>query len=442
LLPESERTAILRQFSEDECREIVYDWRLNARPKQLQPGTPGAAIDRTDWLFWIALAGRGWGKTLVGAQTVREWANDPTERILMVAPTAADVYEVMIYGPSGLMSCYPPDRKPSYNSSHHEISFPSGAVGITRSAEEPDRLRGPQFTKFWFDELAACQRAKEAWDQIMYGFRIPTPKLRGLVTTTPKPIDTLKAILANPRTVVTRGSSDENMSNLAPEYISHVIDPYRGTRLGRQEIDAELLEDVPGALWKRVIIDATRIRPEEIHWDAIIRIVIAVDPAVSHSEDSDETGIVVGALLRSGHALILDDLSCRESALGWAQVVKAAYKTRRADMVVGEVNNGGDLVERNISALDKTIPFRKIWASHGKQLRAEPVANLYEQGRIHHVGCFLTLEEQMVTWTPRSGTKSPDRLDAMVYAITELLLDPEESEFTFPVGQMAQISPI
>lgn len=442
LLPELERTAILRQFSEAECREIVYDWRLNARPKQLQPGTPGAALGRTDWLFWLALAGRGWGKTLVGGQTVREWAEDPTERILMVAPTAADVYEVMIYGPSGLMSCYPPDRRPSYNSSHHEISFPSGAVGITRSAEEPERLRGPQFTKFWFDELAACQKAEEAWDQIMYGFRIPTPKLRGLITTTPKPIETLKKILANPRTVTTRGSSDENISNLAPEYISQVIDPYRGTRLGRQEINAEMLEDIPGALWTRAVIDAGRIRPEEIHWDKIVRVGVAVDPAVTHREDSDETGIVAGALLRSGHVLILDDESCRESPLGWASAVVRLYKKRRGDRVIAEINNGGDLVEANIRNVDANISFRAVHASRGKYIRAEPVAALYEQGRVHHAGFFGQLEDQMCLWTPQGNERSPDRLDALVWLLTDLVIDPEEMQTTVPLGQMAQISPI
>lgn len=441
LLPDSDRQQILSGLTEEQSREVLYDWRLNARPKQLQPGTPGAALDRSDWLFWLALAGRGWGKTLVGGQTVREWAEDPEARILMVAPTAADVYEVMIYGESGLMACYPPDRRPSYNSSHHEISFPSGAVGITRSAEEPERLRGPQFTKFWFDELAACQKAQAAWDQIMYGFRIPTPKLRGLITTTPKPIETLKSIIANPLTVVTRGSSDENMANLAPEYITQVIDPYRGTRLGRQEINAELLEDVPGALWSRALIEAGRIRSEHIRWDQIMRTVVAVDPAVTANEDSDLTGICVAMLTSSLHVIVFKDLSCIETPLGWAKVTNVAYNFHHADRVVGERNNGGDLVESNVRTVNPNISFKKVWASKGKYIRAEPVAALYEQGRVHHVESSLEfLEDEMCSWTPQSDQKSPSRMDAMVWAVWELLIDNAPVEVQAQFGTPYQIT--
>ncbi len=429
---ESQLRSLLGALSEEEAQSILYDWRWNARPKQLIPGTPGAAEPRNDWLFWLALAGRGWGKTKVGGETVREWAQDPKARILMVAPTAADVFEVMIYGPSGLMSCFPPNAKPSYNSSHHEVTFPSGAIGITRSAEEPERLRGPQFTKFWFDELAACQRAEAAWDQIMYGFRIPTPQLRGIITTTPKPIKTLKAIIANPRTVVTRGSSDENLANLAPEYITQVIHPYRGTRLGRQEINAEVLEDVPGALWTRKLIDAGRITQQQICWDMIVRIVVAIDLAVTHREDSDETGIVVLALTRSLHVLVLDDLSCRETPLGWARIAVAAYYNPRgsamgADRIVCEVNNGGDLVEANIRTVDANVAVRAVRASRGKYIRAEPVSALYEQGRVHHVGAFGDLEDQMCGWTPQGDERSPDRMDALVWGVTDLLIDIEET---------------
>lgn len=441
LLPASERQAELDSLTEEQAESIYYDWRWNARPTQLLPGTPGAASGRSGWRFWVPLAGRGWGKTRVGAETVREWAENPTERILLVGATSADVRDTMIEGPSGLLSCYPINSRPLYEPTRHRITFPSGAIGITRSADEPERLRGPQFRKFWFDELCACRFAQKAWDQLMFGFRQPDAALQGIITTTPKPIDVLKRILANPRAVITRGSSDENLSNLSPAYIADVLDPYRGTRLGRQEIEAELLEDVPGALWTRQLIDATRLKDmAEVVWHLVMRIVVAIDPAVSHNEDSDETGIVIAGLTRSGHVIVIDDLSCRETPLGWAKVAIAAFRSRRADMIVGEVNNGGDLVGANIRGVDPNVPFRAVRASRGKYLRAEPVSALYEQGRVHHVGFFPDLEDQMCSWTPQGNAKSPDRLDALVWAVTELLIDQEQVEGQFTVGQPVSIS--
>lgn len=416
---------LLTGLDEESADSILWDWRWNGRPNQLIPGTPGAASQRSDWLFWLALAGRGWGKTRVGAETCRIWAEDPTERILMIAPTASDVRDVMIEGPSGLMSCYPFGRRPVYLPTRHLVIFPSGAIGITISADEPERLRGKQFRKFWFDEAAACQYHQEVWDQLMFGFRQVDAPLKGLITTTPKPIKLLKTLIANPRTVITRGSSDENAANLSPAFISDVIDPYRGTRLGRQEINAEILEDVPGALWTRSLIDAARIQLSDVRWDAILRVVVAIDPAVTSREDSDETGIVVAGLTNTMHVVVLDDLSCRETPLGWAKVAIAAYRARRADRIVGEVNNGGDLVEGNIRGVDPNVSFRAVRASRGKALRAEPVSALYEQGRVHHVGAFETMEDQMCTWTPLGNEKSPDRLDALVWAVSDLLIDQE-----------------
>ncbi|TAL05210.1 MAG: hypothetical protein EPO00_13360 [Chloroflexota bacterium] len=364
--------------------------------------------------------------TRVGAETVREWARDPSERILMIAPTASDVRDVMIEGPSGLMSCYPPGQRPVYYPTRHLVQFPSGAVGITRSADVPERLRGPQFRKFWFDELCATEQPQEAWDQVQFGFRVPGPHLRGIITTTPKPLKILKAILANPRTVVTRGSSDENRANLSADFIADVIDPYRGTRLGRQEIEAELLEDIPGALWTRKLLDATRIKEADINWHRIVRTIIAIDPAVTHLESSDLTGIIMAMLTESRHVIIFRDLSCRESALGWAKIAIAAYRTRRLDKIVAEVNNGGDLVEANLRTIEPNVSYGKVWASRGKHIRAEPVASLYEQGRVHHVEGLGDLEDELCSWTPQSNDPSPNRLDAMVWAVTELLVQNEE----------------
>ena len=414
---------ILSTLTEAQCRELLYDWRANGRPAQLIPGTPEAEHSISNWVFWLVLAGRGWGKTRVGGETVREWAKNPAERILMVASVASDVREVMIEGPSGLMSCYPPGQRPDYNPSRHLVTFPSGAVGITRSADEPERLRGPQFTKFWADELCAWRFAQQAWDQIMFGFRLKSKHLQGIITTTPKPIPVIKDIIAKPSTIVTRGSSYDNRSNLSDTYYQTVITPYEGTRLGRQEINAELLEDTPGALWTRALIDAGRITFTSVRWDLIQRIVVAIDPAVTSGESSAETGIIVAGLTVSGHVIIIDDLSLRGTPLEWANVAVRALLNHRGDRIVGEVNNGGDLVEANIRAVAPNVPFRAVRATRGKMLRAEPVSALYEQGRVHHVGAFPTLEDQMCLWTP--GEKSPDRMDALVWAVTELVVDPE-----------------
>ncbi len=359
----------------------------------------------------------------------------------MIAPTASDVRDVMIEGPSGLMSCYPPGARPIYYPTRHYVQFPSGAIGITRSADVPERLRGPQFTKFWLDELCAIANPQEAWDQVMFGFRVPSPHLRGIITTTPKPIKVLKAIMANPRTVITRGSSDENRANLSPEYIADVIEPYRGTRLGRQEIEAELLEDVPGALWTRKLIEATSIKSSEIRWDRIIRTVLAIDPAVTHEESSDMTGMIVALLTESQHVIIFQDLSCKLSANGWARVAITAYRNRAIDKIIAEANQGGDLVEHVLRTIEPNVSYGKVWAKKAKYLRAEPVANLFEQGRVHLIEGLDALVDEMVGWTPQSSDPSPNRLDAMVYAVTELLVSNEEIVVRTPFNQAWEIRP-
>lgn len=425
-----------RSLSPQETYDLTYSWRLQARGDQLLPGTPGSSNERADWMFWLLLAGRGFGKTKTGAETCREWALNPKERILIIGPTNDDVKSVMINGPSGLLSCYPPTERPAFEPSNHLIHFPSGAVGITRSGEEPERLRGPQFTKFWLDEPAACKYPQEVWDQIQFGFRLAGSNLRGVITGTPKPIALIRTLVADPDTVITRGSSDDNIANLDPKYIAKVLDPYRGTRLGRQEIDAEILDDVPGALWKRKQIDDLKIHKDPqtndypIQWNRIVRIVVAVDPTVSHDENSDEAGIVVAGMTASRHALVFSDRSGQQSTQEWAENAIEAYLYHRADCIVAEKNQGGDLVADAIRAAAErrglnplAIPIKLVWAKRGKKLRAEPVAQLYEQGRVHHVGSFPALEDQMCNWQPSSPEGSPDRLDALVYAVTELLVD-------------------
>jgi phage terminase large subunit-like protein len=406
------------------------------------PGTPGAAMDRKDWLYWLLLAGRGFGKTRVGAESVRQWAADPDARILLIGPTASDVRDTMVEGPSGVLSVFPPSERPTWSAQRGLLQFKSGATGIAVPASEPERLRGKQFTKFWFDELCACAYEQEAWDQVMFGFRLPSPDLQGIITTTPKPTKVIKSIIANPRTVITRGTSDENRLNLSGEFVRSVIDPYRGTRLGRQEINAEILDDVPGALWTRQGIDATRIQWNDVRMDRLVRIVVAIDPAVSHNAESDETGIIVAALTDTAHVLIMADLSCKQSAAGWARIALAAYYARRADCIVAEVNNGGDLVAANIYAQDPNANFRAVRASRGKYIRAEPVAGLYERGRVHHVGTYDELEDQMCGWTPQGNEASPDRMDALVWAVTELLIDEDEQTQVRQFGRPYEISPI
>ena len=754
-LSENERENIIRSRTPAQIEQLHWDWRVKARPGQLPPGSPGALSDREDWVHWVPLAGRGWGKTKVGAQTTKLWAENPREIIHLIGPTSASVRSVMIEGESGLMSCYPPYRRPDYEPSRHKITFPSGAVGETFSADEPERLRGPQCldgeslvlmadgsqkridavltgdevatrrggrrvvhswmtsasasvfrlqlsdgrdiictgdhlvcampvspgterpgtknpaeaitrpgscftgkygkpnavlslkdftfttvteifttiksrtlncfrppittvctaaknsirirtrlsrqpmkqreriersafarvdsralsvvantgaarearrpivpssawtdsgrapsratrdransaarclklrseysdiapsdairerlgierhnsssvrwfvivaepdsqaagvtpdsagavapslstreivsverlqivrpvydltiegeheffangvlvhncTKYWADEPCAWRFLDDAWDNLMFGFRLGEDP-RGICTTTPKPLKWLMHLIASPDTVVTRHSSYENRSNLTPAFFRSIVQKYEGTRIGRQELEAEILTDVQGALWTRTLIDATRGKVADVQPEGIIRIVVAIDPAVSHNEDSDETGIIVAALTRGWHVLILDDLSCRESPLGWAKIAIAAYRSRRADRIVAEVNNGGDLVAGNIRAVDPSASVRSVRASRGKYIRAEPVAALYEQGRVHHIGTFPELEGQMTGWTPQSNEKSPDRMDALVWAVTELLIDIDDAPMGMsPVGEF-QISSI
>lgn len=421
---------------------MLYDWPgFWGRPKQLIPGSKRAAIDRDDWIFWLVLAGRGFGKTRTGAETSRIWGEDPNARILMIAPTAADIRDLMIEGPSGLLQCYPADRRPEYFPSKRLIVFPSGAVGILRSADEPERLRGPQFTKFWAEEFCAWRFLSEAWSQLKFGFRMKSTRLRGVITTTPKPTKELKELIANQRTVITRGSSYENRSNISEDYFREVIAPYEGTRLGKQEIYAEVLEDTPGALWTAKLISDLRVRRDEVHWDLVVRVVVAIDPAVSTAETSDLTGMVVAAIVRSGHVLILDDLSMRALPIDWAKTATGVLRHKQwpADLIVGEVNNGGDLVEANIRVALPNAPFQKVWASRGKMTRAEPIATAYERGIVHHVGVFAELEEEMTTYVP--GGPSPNRMDALVWAVTELLF-PQPVEQSVQIGRMVEISPI
>jgi phage terminase large subunit-like protein len=389
------------------------DWTAHARPEQLPP--PG------DWTIWAMVAGRGTGKTRAGSEWVRSLAESGAAyRIALVGPTAADTRDVMVEGDSGILSVCPDWNRPLYEPSKRRLTFPNGVICTMFSSEEPDRLRGPQHGAAWCDELGAWRNVQATWDMLQFGMRLGKNP-RTLITTTPKPIKILKEIVArNGQDVfVTRGSTYDNRANLAPSFFTQIVKRYEGTRLGRQELNAEILEDIEGALWTRDMIEAAR-RPKEFFPD-LKRVVVAIDPACSSGEDSDESGIIVAGVGYDDAGYVLEDLSGRYTPTEWATKAVGAYRRHRADRIVAEVNQGGAMVENTIRVIDPNVPLRLVHASRGKIVRAEPVSALYEQGRIHHVGGFAELEDQLCSFAPGSKD-SPDRLDALVYALTDLMI--------------------
>ncbi len=388
----------------DERKLLPYDWKAWARDNQLPP--PG------DWSLWLMLTGRGFGKSRSAAEFIRaEVEAGRMSRVALIGRTPADVRDTMLEGESGLLSISPPWFKPTWNPSNRRVTWPNGATASTFSSFKPDELRGPQFDGAWGDEIRTWYNAKDTWANLMFGLRLGQHP-RAIATTTPLPTVLIKSLLALPTTVVTRGTSYENRANLAPSWFAKNIAPYEHTRLGRQEIQGELLEDVPGALWKRAWI-RIKAAPD------LQRVVVAIDPAVTSSENSDETGIIVAGKGVDGEYYILADRSCRLSPDGWARRAVQAYRDFKADKIIGEVNNGGEMVGLTIRTVDANINYKAVHASRGKVSRAEPIAALYEQGKVSHLTAFPELEEQMTTWLPESGY-SPDRLDAVVWAMTEL----------------------
>jgi len=386
-----------------------YDWPAVARPNQIAPDG--------DWRTWLLLAGRGFGKTRTGAEHVRaEVEAGRARRVALVAPTAADARDVMVEGESGILAISPPWCEPRYEPSKRRLTWPNGAIATLYSADEPRRLRGPQHDLAWADELAAWQRP-EAWDQLMFGLRLGADP-HVVVTTTPRPTRVIRDLISDATTHVTRGSTYDNAANLAEAFLEQIVRKYEGTRLGRQELYAEVLDDVPGALWTRAMLeDAQHTGPVP----DLVRVVVAIDPAVTSGEDSDETGIIVAGLDTDGHAYVLADRTCRMSPDGWARRAVTAFDEFEADRIVAEVNNGGDLVEATIRTVRRDVPYLKVHASRGKRIRAEPIAALYEQGRVRHAPGLTALEDQMLTFLPEGNEGSPDRVDALVWALTELI---------------------
>ena len=387
-------------------------WRDVARPEQLAPVG--------EWLVWLFLAGRGAGKTRSAAEQVVEWARFPSARIALVGRTPADVRDVMIEGESGILAVSGVNR-PLFEPTKRRLTWPNGAIATAYSAEVPSQLRGPQHTHVWADEVSSWSDAPKgdtvdtAWNNLMLGLRLGRDP-RAVVTTTPKSNLLTRTIMGRHSTVITRGSTYDNLENLAPSFREQVLSTYEGTRIGRQELDGELLEAADGALWSVESLDANRLKevPD------LRRIVVAVDPSGGAGVNNDEQGIIVAGVADDGQFYVLADRSCKLSPQGWAQRAVTAYREFSADRIVAEKNFGGDMVESTITQIDSSVPVRMVNASRGKMQRAEPIAALYEQGRVHHIGLFPELEDQMVTWTPAQGG-SPDRMDALVWAISELL---------------------
>jgi phage terminase large subunit-like protein len=415
LLDEDDRRTLINELEPWEADAFLWDWKFWARPAQLPP--PG------DWRVWLVMAGRGFGKTRTGA----EWIRDSSKHfryVNIVGPTADDARDIMIEGESGILAVCPPAERPDYQPSKRRIDWPSGARTLIFTADEPERLRGKQHERLWADEVGSWRYGMDAWDQAMFGLRLGTDP-RCVATTTPKPVGVIRHIMKmaeSGQTVITRGATRENEINLAEAFFNDIVGRYQGTRLGRQELEGELLEDVEGALWSLAMIDASRVPyyPQEDLFK-LERVVVGVDPAATNNPDSNETGIIVAARGSDGHGYVLDDRSMRGSPNEWGGAAVQAYRDWQADHVTPETNNGGDMVVNTLRTVDPDLPIRPVHASRGKATRAEPVAALYEQGRIHHVGTFPALEDQMAGWVP--GMLSPDRMDALVWALTDVMID-------------------
>lgn len=412
--------ALAYSLSETEATALWYDWSAWARPEQMIPDG--------DWRTWLILGGRGSGKTRPCAETVRLIATDPRAVIALIGPTAADVRQVMIEGESGILNVCPSWERPHWQPSIRRLSFPSGATAFTYSAEEPERLRGPQHHFAWLDEIAAYPDPRAVWDLLLPGLRLGNDPRR-IVSTTPKPIKFMHDLIADPATTISRMKTWDNRANLPGAYIDELQRIYGGTRIGRQELEGELLDEAEGALWHRSRLDDLRVKqaPE------MSRIVVAIDPS-SGKENSDEIGIVAAGLGVDGQGYVLRDASCRLPPSEWAHRAISLYDALDADRIIAEVNFGGTLVEEVLRTVRRNIPYETITASRGKTARAEPIAALYEQGRVHHAGAFPQLEDQMVNWVPGELKSSPDRADALVWALTWLMLKPRAQGRAIWVG--------
>jgi phage terminase large subunit-like protein len=435
-LPASQRETWLSSLSSDEVQALPFEWRFWARPKQIAPAG--------DWRFWIVKAGRGFGKTRTGAEWVREKIESgKCRRIALVSDTAADVRDVMVEGPSGLINIAPPWNKPLYEPSKRRVTWPNGAVAICYAAEAPELLRGPEHDGAWADEFAKWKNLRKrdaeggtAWDNLLMGLRIGDNP-QGLVTTTPRSIAELRSLLKRPGVVITGGSSYENRGNLSEQWFSDVILSYEGTRLGRQEIHAEILDDAEGALWQRGMFEKNR---KSVDRSFLTRVVIAIDPATTKKKRSDETGIVACGIGKDGHGYVLEDAGAQMSTDAWTAKAIHLYDKWGADRIVAETNNGGDLVEYALRTKRANVSYKSLTASRGSMVRAEPVAALYEQNRVHHGTNVSRLEDNMCNWEAATGEHCPDNVSAAVWGLTELMLERTQAVASITVDNAWQRS--
>ncbi|WP_340265326.1 DNA-packaging protein [Sphingobium mellinum] len=421
-LPAEARERVLAGLNGAAAQALAHDWQWLARPGQLAPSG--------DWQVWLMMAGRGFGKTRAGAEWVRAIAEkDGSARIALVGATLGEARNVMVEGPSGLLAIAPWWNRPAFSPALRRLIWPNGAMATLFGAAEPESLRGPQFSHGWADEIAKWPGGEAAWDNLAMGLRLGArPRL--LATTTPRPVPLVRKLVARDGgdVVVTRGRTADNAANLATGFVAAMERQYGATRLGRQELDGELISDVEGALWSRDLLERCRVAhvPEREDGEPLLaRVVVGVDPPAS--AHGDACGIVVAGIGPDGRAYVIADASVEKaSPEKWARAVAAAAAVHGADRVVAEANNGGAMVESVLRAADAVLPVRLVHASRGKVARAEPVAALYEAGRVRHRGAFWALEDELcglVAGGPYVGPgRSPDRADALVWALTELML--------------------
>ena len=420
-LPDAEVAAALKQLGPEKTEELQHSWEFWARPEQLEP--------KGNWNVWVALAGRGWGKTRAGAEWVRHRIKKGDKIVHCVAPTKGDVRRVMVEGDSGLINvCWKGDKSyrgsplglPIWSPTNNTLTWENGAKAVFFSAEDPERLRGPQAYSAWTDELCAWRNAQETWDMLQFGLRLGR-RPQVFVTTTPKTTKLIRNILDDDKTTVSTGSTYDNAANLADTFLDAVRKTYEGTRLGRQELYAEILDEASGALWNRTLLASCEVDKDDV--PTLNRIVVSIDPAVTSNAESDMTGIVVAGVDVNGRAYVLEDHTGRYTPQQWAAKAVDLYREHMADRIVAERNQGGDMVRHTLHTEDETVPVKLVHASRGKMARAEPVSALYEQDKVRHVKGLNDLEDQMVQWEPLGSTGSPDRLDALVWAITDLSLN-------------------
>ncbi len=401
----NEESGWVQRLSDRQCVEVYFDWSRWARPEQLPP--PG------DWVTWLLMGGRGAGKTRAGAEWVRELAAQGIGPIALVSETMVEAVGVMIEGPSGILAVTPPGERPKLTGT--TLRWPNGVEGVILGATDPERFRGPQFAAAWSDEVGKWPNAEAAWDMLQFGLRLGE-RPRQIATTTPRPTKLLKRLLADPHTVVTRMKTADNRRHLAGSFLTAVVERYKNSVLGRQELDGELIEDLPGALWTRGMF---------ARWPGgeLGRVVVAVDPPATSGAAADGCGIVVAG--RSGEGVaVLRDLTLKPAApLAWARRAVEAYAAHGADCIVAETNQGGEMVRAVIAQVDPNVPVRMVHATRGKWLRAEPVAALYAQGRVMHAPGLTELEDEMCGFGADGVSlgHSPDRVDALVWAVTELI---------------------